>query len=75
MRRRLFPLMAALVVAISAAVPSSSTFAQDEPKSNQFWWPERLDLSALRDHDPSSNWRSPRGWRASTKVGIVRRAS
>ena len=25
------------------------------PKSNQFWWPDQLDLSALRDHDHSSN--------------------
>ncbi|MDX1571738.1 MAG: catalase/peroxidase HPI [Xanthomonadales bacterium] len=28
---------------------------QGEAKSNQFWWPDKLDLSALRDHDPSSN--------------------
>ena len=55
MRRRLLPLMAALAVAIFAAMPSNSAFAQDKPKSNQFWWPERLDLSPLRDHDPSSN--------------------
>ena len=55
MRRRFFPLMAALAVAIATVVPSSSAFAQDEPKSHQFWWPERLDLSPLRDHDPSSN--------------------
>lgn len=25
------------------------------PKSNQFWWPEQLDLSPLRDHDSRSN--------------------
>ncbi|MDH3213282.1 MAG: catalase/peroxidase HPI [Myxococcales bacterium] len=55
MRRRFFPLMASLAVAISAVVPSSLVFAQDKPKSNQFWWPELLDLSPLRDHDPSSN--------------------
>ncbi|UCE86877.1 MAG: catalase-peroxidase, partial [Deltaproteobacteria bacterium] len=55
MRRSFLPLMAALAVATSAVVPSSSAFAQDEPRSNQFWWPERLDLSPLRDHDPSSN--------------------
>ncbi|WP_088330378.1 catalase/peroxidase HPI [Lacimicrobium sp. SS2-24] len=24
-------------------------------KTNQFWWPEQLDLSALRDHDSRSN--------------------
>lgn len=26
-----------------------------EAKSNQFWWPDELDLSALRDHDARSN--------------------
>lgn len=26
-----------------------------QAKSNQFWWPEQLDLSPLRDHDPRSN--------------------
>ncbi|MBT1450312.1 catalase/peroxidase HPI [Glaciecola sp. XM2] len=26
-----------------------------QPKSNQFWWPDQLDLSALRDHDGRSN--------------------
>ncbi len=26
-----------------------------QPKNNQFWWPDQLDLSALRDHDGRSN--------------------
>ena len=26
-----------------------------QAKSNQFWWPDQLDLSALRDHDARSN--------------------
>ncbi|MDX1453882.1 MAG: catalase/peroxidase HPI [Gammaproteobacteria bacterium] len=26
-----------------------------EPKTNQFWWPEKLNLAPLRDHDASSN--------------------
>lgn len=26
-----------------------------QPKSNQFWWPDQLDLSALRDQDARSN--------------------
>jgi catalase-peroxidase len=34
---------------------SSAALAQDKPRPNEFWWPERLDLSPLRDHDPSSN--------------------
>jgi catalase-peroxidase len=29
--------------------------AAGQAKSNQFWWPEQLDLSALRDHDTRSN--------------------
>ncbi len=29
--------------------------AREEPRSNQFWWPEQLDLSPLRDHDARSN--------------------
>ena len=50
MRCHFFPLMATLAVVLS-----SSAFAQEKPKSNQFWWPDQLDLSPLRDHDPSSN--------------------
>jgi catalase-peroxidase len=36
-------------------VPSSSAFAQGEPKSNQFWWPDNLDLSPLRAQSVESN--------------------
>lgn len=28
---------------------------EGQPKSNQFWWPDQLDLSPLRDHDARSN--------------------
>nr|WP_244506179.1 catalase/peroxidase HPI [Microbulbifer marinus] len=28
---------------------------QNQPKSNQFWWPNQLDLSPLRDHGADSN--------------------
>lgn len=28
---------------------------EGQPKSNQFWWPDQLDLSPLRDHDAKSN--------------------
>lgn len=30
-------------------------FAEGEPKPISFWWPERLDLSPLRQHSPESN--------------------
>jgi catalase-peroxidase len=28
---------------------------EGQPKSNQFWWPDQLDLSALRNQDAKSN--------------------
>jgi catalase-peroxidase len=38
---------------MSAAQAGKS--APGQPTSNQFWWPEQLDLSPLRDHDEKSN--------------------
>ncbi|MCR9279342.1 MAG: catalase/peroxidase HPI [Pseudomonadaceae bacterium] len=31
------------------------TTAPGQAKSNQFWWPDQLDLAPLRDQDPRSN--------------------
>jgi len=47
--------LAALMIALSPMVPSDSAFAQGEPKSNQFWWPDNLDLSPLRAQSIESN--------------------
>ena len=33
----------------------SSNTKSGQTKTNQFWWPDQLDLSALRDHDARSN--------------------
>jgi catalase-peroxidase len=33
----------------------SGKVADGQPKSNQFWWPNQLELGALRDHDSRSN--------------------
>tara|TARA_R110002073_G_scaffold3808_3_gene25379 strand:- start:542 stop:2761 length:2220 start_codon:yes stop_codon:yes gene_type:complete len=50
------PLAASIALAISLAAHSGIAAAQDEQaKPNQFWWPEQLNLSPLRDHDASSN--------------------
>ena len=45
------------VVAFATAVAMSSGAAASTMNntSPQFWWPDRLDLSQLRDHDPKSN--------------------
>jgi catalase-peroxidase len=55
MRKQTIPLLIALTVAMSAVVPASPAFAQGEPKSNQFWWPENLKLNTLRDHGAASD--------------------
>ena len=33
----------------------SGAVAAGQAKPNQFWWPDQLDLSSLRDHDSRSN--------------------
>ena len=46
MRRYANPLLKALTVAMLA----TPAFAQDNATTNQFWWPEQLNLGALRRH-------------------------
>jgi len=55
MLKQIIPIVSALLVGILPVVPSSPAFAQGEPKSNQFWWPEQLDLSPLRQHAAESD--------------------
>ena len=55
MQKQTIPALTALVVTIATLVLSSTAIAQSAPKSNQFWWPQQLDLSPLRDHDAASN--------------------
>ncbi len=47
-------LFSALALAAVTLVSVDRAGAQ-QPKNNQFWWPEKLDLSPLRQHAPSSN--------------------
>ena len=55
MFKHTIPLLAALALAMSPVVLSSPAFAQGEAKSNQFWWPDMLNLQQLRSHDTRSN--------------------
>jgi len=48
-------LLPALAVALLLVVPLSPAIGQGMPKSNQFWWPEQLDLSPLRQHAAESD--------------------
>jgi catalase-peroxidase len=40
---------------LSASEMGSGTAAAGQAKSNQFWWPNQVDLAPLRDHDARSN--------------------
>jgi len=55
MRKNVTTLLAALAVAALPLVSSNAVSAQGEPKPKQFWWPDQLDLSQLRQHDARSN--------------------
>jgi len=55
MRRNALPWLIALTLAAMPMALPSRAQAGEEPKSNQFWWPERVDLSPLRQHSPESN--------------------
>ncbi|WDD99848.1 catalase/peroxidase HPI [Thalassomonas actiniarum] len=45
----------AISVALSSAALSTTVQASGEAKTNQFWWPEQLNLSPLRQHSEESN--------------------
>ncbi|MCE9679261.1 catalase/peroxidase HPI [Shewanella sp. AS1] len=53
MYKKMLPVAAALSMALSAAAVSTSAVA--ESKTNQFWWPDQLNLSPLRQHGVESN--------------------
>lgn len=49
------PIAAAVSIALSLLVMPSVVSANSEAKTNQFWWPEQLNLSPLRQHGAESN--------------------
>ena len=55
MLRQTTYLLAALAMTAVPVLSSGPAHARGEPKSNQFWWPEQLDLSPLRQHGAESN--------------------
>ena len=54
MKKNLKSLLAAFAVAAVPFVLTNFVSAQ-QPKPNQFWWPEKLDLSPLRQNSAESN--------------------
>ena len=55
MFRKKTSLVASLTLLMSSFLVSDIAKADQTPKSNQFWWPEKLDLDPLRQHAPTSN--------------------
>lgn len=55
MLKKAHPIAVAISVALSTMVISSTALAVGEAKTNQFWWPEQLNLSPLRQHGTESN--------------------
>jgi catalase-peroxidase len=55
MFERTMAFIAALALALSHMLAASPAMAAGDAKSNQFWWPERLDLSPLRQHGVESS--------------------
>ena len=54
--RKSFKKVSLVACAVAMALPLAPITAfSAEPKPNQFWWPDQLDLSTLRAHDARSN--------------------
>lgn len=55
MLKQTVSVLTSAVIALSVVVSTGSAVAAETPKSNQFWWPEQLDLGPLRQNDAKSN--------------------
>jgi len=55
MNKKLVSALIIISLTVGSFSISNSTLAATEPKPNQFWWPEQLNLSSLRAHNIESN--------------------
>ena len=55
MRRSMLTMVVTAALVSAAAMHAAPTAAAGKPTSNQFWWPEKLDLRPLRQHGQESN--------------------
>lgn len=55
MNRKSRTMLSAVALAVTTTLSAPSFAAMSEAKTNQFWWPEQLNLSPLRQHSPESN--------------------
>ena len=54
MRRYTLSIVGVLACGLTPLL-NSTALGQDAPRPNQFWWPEQINLSPLRQHDAESN--------------------
>ncbi len=55
MQIRKLPKWLTSILLCSTAIVASGAGVAGDAKTNQFWWPEQLDLTPLRAHSPASN--------------------
>ncbi|MDQ5909894.1 MAG: catalase-peroxidase [Pseudomonadota bacterium] len=55
LKKKLFSLLTACTITMTALAPVSALAAASMAPSNQFWWPQKLNLESLRAHDVKSN--------------------
>jgi len=55
MLKKKLPICVAFATAVAAALPASAGSMHGEPKSVQAWWPEALNLQALRQNADAAN--------------------
>ncbi len=55
MKKQKRSLVRAVAMTLSLTAASSGASAMSEAKTTQFWWPEAINLSPLRQHAPQSN--------------------
>ena len=55
MLKQTITFLVAMTVTVSATIPAGSARAAEQAKSNQFWWPETLNLMPLRQNALKSN--------------------
>lgn len=48
-------ILIAITIAMATFTLSTVAIAQNDAKSHHFWWPDRLDLTPLRQHAAESN--------------------
>ncbi len=55
MLKQIITLISTVAIGLSPLVPVNLAIAQDKPTTNEYWWPNRLDLQPLRNNSPMSN--------------------